>query len=231
MLGLFNDYQQQTGKQEKRLSVKQRMQKLLDKKISTVSKIITRSAATTMPQSEKHGKPNVVYEEMKPVKLDFDNEVHSPEGKITKVYLESSETDSSPIVHQFVSHRRSATQVLKLKTVKEYQNLPYTDIELKYDLANVRQSTQSVSPFTEENPIEQSPQLANFFSIASTQDSLENSQPASPFIVSEPLVDQQQLDIPEECPPIIEEINWSQGIENMTYIGEDDALPGFPIMV
>lgn len=202
--------------QERRLTVKERVQRMLNKKISTVSKIITRSSASTMPQTEKQIKPVVNYEEMKPVKLDFDNEViqiESGEGKVSKVYLETSETESSPMVYTTARHRRSVTQIPSSTKDQDYINSLQVELELPSLLSTPIPLKESL---TDSTPSEHT--------ILPTQSSSDN-----PSLTSTDLTTQPDLEAPQEDRN--EEIDWCRGIENITYMGEDDVRPGFPIMV
>jgi hypothetical protein len=195
---------------ERRLTVKERVQRMLDKKVSSVSKIITRSSASTMAQTEKHIKPVVNYEEMKPVKLDFDNEViqiESGEGKVSQVYLETSETESSPMVYTTARHRRSLTDIPSSSKDKDFINSVPIEVGLPSILS---------TPVPLKEPLADSPPPLH--TILPPTQSSQDIPTTSP-----------ELEAAQEAPK--EEIDWSRGIENITYMGEDDVRPGFPIMV
>lgn len=208
----------QKSVKERRLTVKERVQRMLDKKIPSVSKIITRSSASTMPQTEKHIKPVADYEEIKPVKLDFDNEViqiESGEGKVSQVYLETSETESSPMVYTTARHRRSVTDIPSSTNPKDFIN----SVEIELELPSILSTPVPLKESLAESPPSQHTTLP---STQSSQDSPSLSSPNLPTA-------QPELEATQEA--TVEEIDWSRGIENVFYMGEDDVRPGFPIMV
>ena len=208
----------QKSVKERRLTVKERVQRMLDKKIPSVSKIITRSSASTMPQTEKHTKSAVNYEEMKPVKLDFDNEViqiRSGEGKASQVYLETSETESSPMVYTTARHRRSVTDIPSSAKRKDF----IRSVEIELELPSIQSTPIPLRESSGDSP------PSHHTILPSTQSSQDSHSLPSTYLPTT----QPELEAVQEA--TVEETDWSKGIENVFCMGEDDVRPSFPIMV